>query len=941
MNTLQTAQRYLASGFSVIPVKLDGTKAPNGAWEAYQKRKATVTDLQRWFKDDVSNGIGLVQGEVSGMAEMLEFETDTALADWEKAVLDHGRADLLEALNLRVRSGGGGIHFYYRCPDGIEGNQKLARFVDGTVKIETRGEGGQVVAPGSPLKVHKSGNPYTKTSGSFEAVPTITGEDRAFAFAIARSCNEHTPSGKKWTPATEARESTPKGNRPGDDYNARATQAEVIALLESHGWQIAGGRGDVCDLTRPGKSTREGTSGTVGYCGQNGFYCFTSSAPPFEPETYYDPFGLYVLLAHGGRFDEAAKELGAKGYGEARLPPARQESVKKAQKVKEISPDSEKAYTLADFQKTDAGNAEMLIWNHKKDIKYVSGLGWRVWNGKHWQEGGEKILEMARLTVRELLGHASDLLDQARDNDDKIERQRLVAQADALSKHALRSESGSRLAAMVTLATSFSEASAHADVFSLKPWRVAFQNGTWADGRWRDHQRQDFIEELLPVCYSPDFDCSEWLAVLDRITGGDADFALTLQDVAGYFLSGAAHLRLMCWSYGPKGTGKGTFAELLGTLLGNSSRVVDKSLLTGEREDERLGAAVRNARLLILQEAGRKRLDSEILKTLSGGDRIPCRLLYQSKSFNVLPTWGMLALSNDPPSVNAYDDALRDRVIALPFVHALADGESLSLTGHTRLEAARKDPQSALVGGFVSWAVDGLARVHQAQTIHRAAVVIAHTRRFWQDTDPLTEFWETLDHDTLRAGITRGDLRHKYEAWCQQEGGKPFPAQKFCDAARAFGLTEEKDGKGVRSWKLYGGKGSLWSGWEDNGTYGTSKAFSDKSLHERENIGNLSENRARSAVSAVSIREDDEPTNEAASGKSIHIGALPTSPTLPTSKDEDELEDPFAPGGAMYQPPRSPFLPDFPVPTRGTPEVPQCVQVAETPVKDEAEEEIF
>ena len=50
--TLDTAIKYLAAGYSVVPVKLDGSKAPHGQWKTYLERKATDAELRRWFPDD-------------------------------------------------------------------------------------------------------------------------------------------------------------------------------------------------------------------------------------------------------------------------------------------------------------------------------------------------------------------------------------------------------------------------------------------------------------------------------------------------------------------------------------------------------------------------------------------------------------------------------------------------------------------------------------------------------------------------------------------------------------------------------------------------------------------------------------------------------------------------------------------------------------------------
>ncbi|MGC4044264.1 MAG: hypothetical protein QM758_10735 [Armatimonas sp.] len=198
-------------------------------------------------------------------------------------------------------------------------------------------------------------------------------------------------------------------------------------------------------------------------------------------------------------------------------------------------------------------------------------------------------------------------------------------------------------------------------------------------------------------------------------------------------------------------------------------------------------------RAVFLAEAGRKRIDAELLKMLAGSDRIPGRELYGRETFSVMPSWVVVSVSNDPPNVNAYDDALRDRVLALPFTHPLELGGKLAFTGGKRLEELRRDAKSALLRGFVAWAVEGLGRVYRAQEIHRAAVVEHHTRQFWQDLDPLTPFWEQLDNGETRLekGILAGELRTSYLNWCQSEGiHKPLLNQAWGNACRTYGLEK-------------------------------------------------------------------------------------------------------------------------------------------------------
>jgi hypothetical protein len=115
--------------------------------------------------------------------------------------------------------------------------------------------------------------------------------------------------------------------KPGSDFNAQATADDVLALVQRAGWRedhrAAGG---VIHVTRPGKT--DGTSATIGYCGDNRLYVFSGAAEalPFTYKRAYSPFAVYALLEHDGDFAAAARDLAGKGYGNP-LPPRTTASV--------------------------------------------------------------------------------------------------------------------------------------------------------------------------------------------------------------------------------------------------------------------------------------------------------------------------------------------------------------------------------------------------------------------------------------------------------------------------------------------------------------------------------------------------------------------------------------------------------------------------------------
>jgi len=327
----EQAQKWVDAGISVIPIKPDGSKSPSlKTWKEFQERLATPEEIEKLFKPGV--GIAVIGGAISGNLELLDFDVPKEKTnqyfgycffdEW----LDQLDVDLVELVHSMpiVRTPGGGIHLYYRCDD-LEGNKKLASVLNPPdIKpktetiIETRGEGGYVLAPGCPSECHPTGRTYDLISGSFESIPTITGEQRETLFTMARTFDESgldTKEAKKRSRQVGEYKAALEGNRPGDDYNRRGSWTE---MLEGLGWTLAFTRRDGAELwCRPGKSKRDGVSATVrSFEGLELFHSFTSNSDPFPCNESITKFTAYTLIHHNGEYEAAARQLGKEGYGE-------------------------------------------------------------------------------------------------------------------------------------------------------------------------------------------------------------------------------------------------------------------------------------------------------------------------------------------------------------------------------------------------------------------------------------------------------------------------------------------------------------------------------------------------------------------------------------------------------------------------------------------------
>lgn len=146
MNIKKHALRYLKAGYSIIPVGID--KKPLVNWKTYQYRYPTRKEVKELFSDPKAKGIAVITGKLSGLA-VLDFEKD---ADIPRRKLKGG---------IRSKSGGGGRHFYYKYPKGVD----LFSCTRLLPLMDLRAEGGYIILPPS---AHKSGNRYEWIDDIFE-----------------------------------------------------------------------------------------------------------------------------------------------------------------------------------------------------------------------------------------------------------------------------------------------------------------------------------------------------------------------------------------------------------------------------------------------------------------------------------------------------------------------------------------------------------------------------------------------------------------------------------------------------------------------------------------------------------------------------------------------------------------------------------------------------
>lgn len=294
----------LSAGVSIIPVRdreQDGyaPKTPYRQWKQYQTRIIDPAILWHAMEDNGTSAIAIICGKVSGNLEAIDID----VKNWPG--ID---ARLFEAIRenypdifarLRIHSTpSGGFHILYRVerPTGI-GNKKLATCSTSTqAGIETRGEGGYIVAPPSlGYQIYKD-NP----------IPLLSWEQRESIINLAKSLDEKIKVIKPLA-VTKANESIYDEN-PFEHFN-QSIRGESVLL--DNGWKDDGGNNQYRYFSKPGKE--KGVSATFNRSTRI-FYIWTT-ATHLEADRGYHPATLLAELQFNGDKTATYRYLVEQGFG--------------------------------------------------------------------------------------------------------------------------------------------------------------------------------------------------------------------------------------------------------------------------------------------------------------------------------------------------------------------------------------------------------------------------------------------------------------------------------------------------------------------------------------------------------------------------------------------------------------------------------------------------
>lgn len=436
------------------------------------------------------------------------------------------------------------------------------------------------------------------------------------------------------------------------------------------------------------------------------------------------------------------------------------------------------------FHLTDLGNARRFAKQHHGTIHYCfEREQWLFWN-RHawlWDKSGE-VMTLAKATVLSIYNEASNEKDPDR--------------RTALAQHAVKSETNTKIQAMLNLAKSEPGIPVTLDQLDRYPLLFNVQNGIidLETGELLEHSPTYLITQLSPCIYDPDASCDRYLAFLNRIMDNNAEMIAFLQRWFGYCLTADVSEHAVIFAHGKGANGKTTLFKSVINVMGSYADMAAPNLLLAKRNEEHpAGVADLVGKRLVCTveiEDGR-RFDAALFKWLSGGDVIKARFMREN-FFSFKPSHKLTIAANHKPFVTDSSIAFWRRMKLCAFNVQIPEAEQ-----DKHLDEKLKDESEGIlawmVRGAVTWRKEGLGEPPEVATA---------TDGYRREQDFLAPFIAECCESGEDFEVSVGDLYERFKSWADESGEKPVSRKRISAMLKERGFENYQDSSDHRFyWK--------------------------------------------------------------------------------------------------------------------------------------------
>lgn len=309
-------------------------------------------------------------------------------------------------------------------------------------------------------------------------------------------------------------------------------------------------------------------------------------------------------------------------------------------------------------------------------------------------------------------------------------------------------------------------------------------------GTSKPHDPLDYCTKIAAVAPAkPRTPHPLWTNFLDRVAAGNHDLIGFLQRYLGYCMTGHTTEHVLVFLYGTGANGKGVFINTVSKIFGTYAVVAPMELLIASDKDRHPTeiAKLMGARLVTAQETQKGRgWDEAKIKNLTGGDTLTARFMRQDY-FDFTTKFKLLIAGNHKPTLRSVDEAIRRRVLLVPFTVQIPEHERDRELTH-KLEGEWPAILRWMIDGCLEWRKDGL----KVPTIVRDA-----TNAYFSDEDTLGEWiGECVETNLGRTSTRTRELFISWNTWCESRKLRPGTEKSFAESISEKGFHRKRDRTG-------------------------------------------------------------------------------------------------------------------------------------------------
>lgn len=427
------------------------------------------------------------------------------------------------------------------------------------------------------------------------------------------------------------------------------------------------------------------------------------------------------------------------------------------------------------YSRDDKGIARLFADCYRNKHRYNSTRGsWMYYTGKKWEndERGLKASESLKKLQSSLLHYAMDkkeYYDFVVKYGSTGKRKNVLY--DAQSVYPMRDE----------------DLDNNLNLFNC-------QNGTYnlKTFRLQPHSPEDLITKISNVRYEKDKVSEAWMTFLNQIMMEDQEKIEYLQRAIGYALSASTEEECFFILYGSTTrNGKSTFIETILKMFGDYGASTEPATfqVMKTKDSGRATPQIANlvgCRFLKTSEPPQNMtFDVALLKTLTGGDTVPARRLYEAQ-FDFKPQFKLFMNTNHLPRVNDSTLFESDRVRVLTFDRQFTEAER-----DTKLKSKLCSEDN--LSGIFNWAIEGYSQYTlKFHSLEEPQCVKDAIQHYKEDSDTIGQFIsETLI--PLDDKYTDGSLAYEsYRYWISTLGQQAIGRNAFFRALKERGTMLER-----------------------------------------------------------------------------------------------------------------------------------------------------